>query len=120
MPSGLAVSDQGTLSFSKDGHRLYLGTAPLPAPPVPDGAPEPRGVDLWHWKDPLLQPMQRVRAQQERNRSYRAVVHLGDRKFVQLATPEMPTLTPGDDPLRALPTCSSTTANRRACATATT
>ena len=104
MPSNLVVSDQGTLSFSKDGHRLYLGTAPPPAPPAPEGAPEPRGVDLWHWKDPLLQPMQRVRAQQERNRSYRAVVHLADKRFVQLATPEMPTLTPGDDPLRALAT----------------
>ena len=104
MPSNMVVSDQGTLSFSKDGHRLYLGTAPPPAPPAPEGAPEPRGVDLWHWKDPLLQPMQRVRAQQERNRSYRAVVHLADKRFVQLATPEMPTLTPGDDPLRALGT----------------
>ena len=89
------VSDQGTLSFSKDGQRLYLGTAPPPPPPAPEGAAEPRGVDLWHWKDPLLQPMQRVRAQQERNRTYRAVVHLADKRFVQLATPEMPTLTAG-------------------------
>ena len=87
MTAGMVVSDQGALSFSKDGQRLYLGTAPAPTPPAPDGAPEPRGVDLWHWKDPLLQPMQRVRAQQERNRSYRAVVHLADKRFVQLADP---------------------------------
>ena len=37
MPSGMVVSDQGALSFSKDGHRLYLGTAPPPAPPAAGG-----------------------------------------------------------------------------------
>ena len=45
---------------------------------------------LWSYKDPLIQPMQRVRDQQERERGYRAVVHLADRKFVQLATPDLP------------------------------
>ena len=104
MPSGMVVSDQSAPAFSKDGQRLFLGTAPPPPAPAPDGAPEPRGVDVWHWKDPLLQPMQRVRAQQERNRSYRAVVHLADKRFVQLATTDMPTVTPGDDAARALGT----------------
>jgi dipeptidyl aminopeptidase/acylaminoacyl peptidase len=104
MPAGMVVSDQGAVTFSRDGQRLFLGTAPAPAPPAADGAPDARGVDLWHWKDPLLQPMQRVRAQQERNRFYRAVVHLADKRFVQLATAEMPTITPGDDPNRALGT----------------
>jgi dipeptidyl aminopeptidase/acylaminoacyl peptidase len=42
--------------------------------------------------------MQRVRAQQERTRSYRAVVHTADKRFIQLATPEWPTVNPGDDP----------------------
>ena len=32
--------------------------------------------------------MQRVRAQQDRNRNYRAVVLLADKRFVQLATPD--------------------------------
>ena len=104
MPANMVVSDQSAPSFSKDGQRLYLGTAPPPPAPPADGAPEPRGVDVWHWKDPLLQPMQRVRAQQERTRSYRAVVHLAEKRFVQLATADMPVVTPGDDPLRALGT----------------
>ena len=42
--------------------------------------------------------MQRVRAQQERNRNYRAVVHLADKRFVQLATPDLPTVNAGEDP----------------------
>jgi dienelactone hydrolase len=46
--------------------------------------------------------MQRVRAEQERNRSYRAVYHLGDKTFVQLATPDLPTVSPSDDLSQAI------------------
>jgi dipeptidyl aminopeptidase/acylaminoacyl peptidase len=55
-------------------------------------------VDLWNYHDALIQPMQKVRDQQERERSYRAVVHLSDRHFVQLATEDLPTVNSGDDP----------------------
>jgi dipeptidyl aminopeptidase/acylaminoacyl peptidase len=106
--AGMVVSDQAAPRFSQDGNRLYLGTAPPPAPPAAEGAPAPRGVDLWHWQDPLLQPMQRVRAQQERNRTYRAVVHLteksADKRFVQLATVDFPTVAQGEDSARAIGT----------------
>ncbi len=96
---GHAVSEHGALQFSKDGERLFLGTAPRPVAERPEDAPEPVKVDLWHWKDPLLQPMQKSRAEEEKKRSYRAVVHLKDGRFVQLATPEVPdlTLTPAGD-----------------------
>ncbi len=104
VPAGMVVSDQAAPRFSPDGQRLYVGTAPPPVPPAADGAPAPRGVDVWHWQDPLLQPMQRVRAQQERNRNYRAVVHLADKRFVQLATPDFPNVAQGDDPARAIGT----------------
>jgi dipeptidyl aminopeptidase/acylaminoacyl peptidase len=99
---GMVVSDQAPPRFSDDGQRLFLGTAPPPSPPAPEGAPEPRQVDVWHYQDPLLQPMQRVRAQQERNRTYRAVYHVADKRLVQLATTALPTVNPGDDALRAI------------------
>ena len=102
IPPGMVVSDQGGLRFSEDGHRLFLGTAPPPSPPAAEGAPAPRAVDIWHWEDPLLQPMQRVRAQQERNRTYRAVVHLPEKRFVQLATPDWPTVAQGEDAARTI------------------
>ena len=89
MPSGQAVSEHAKLEFSKDGRRLFLGTAPAPTSD-PEDAPEPTKVDIWNWKDPLLQPMQKVRAEDERKRSFRAVLHLADRRFVQLATSDMP------------------------------
>jgi dienelactone hydrolase len=85
------VSEHGTLEFSKDGTRLFFGTAPA-SPPENDEAPEPIKVDLWHWKDPLLQTVQKVNAEQDRKRSYRAVLTLASKRVVQLATPDVPTI----------------------------
>ncbi len=97
LTNGWAPSEHGSLLFAKDGSKLYLGTAPIPPPEPDEDAPEPVKVDLWHYKDPLLQPMQKVRAEEEKKRTYRAVVHLADRRFVQLADPAMPELTPPEE-----------------------
>lgn len=104
MPAGRVVADGVRPDFSRDGARLFLSTGKPPDPPAdPDAKTPPTvNVDLWSYKDPIIQPMQKVRAEQERTRSYRAVVHLADRKFVQLATPDLPTVNPGEDAARAL------------------
>jgi dipeptidyl aminopeptidase/acylaminoacyl peptidase len=104
MPPAMAVSEYFAPQFSEDGLRLYLGTAPPPPPPADPKAPPPTKVDLWNYKDPLLQPMQQVRATQERDRNYRGVVHLADKRFVQLATPDLPTVNPGVDAVRVIGT----------------
>src|SRR5688572_3809067 len=97
----LVVSERANLSFSLDGSHLFLGAAPPPEPERnPDEeipADEKVLVDLWHWKDDFIQPIQRVRAEQERNRSYRAVYDLKEKKFVQLADESMETINPSND-----------------------
>jgi dipeptidyl aminopeptidase/acylaminoacyl peptidase len=104
LAKGMVVSEFSSPRFSKDGTKLFFGTGPPPAAaPDPDAkTPAPVRVDLWNYHDPLIQPMQKVRDQQERERSYRAVVHLADRHVTQLATEDLPTVTPGDDPTQAL------------------
>jgi dipeptidyl aminopeptidase/acylaminoacyl peptidase len=95
------VSDKANLSFSLDGSRLFLGASPPPEPEknadenIP--ADEKVLVDLWHWKDDYIQPIQKVRAEQERQRSYRAAYDVKARKFVQLADEKLETLTPSTD-----------------------
>jgi dipeptidyl aminopeptidase/acylaminoacyl peptidase len=97
----LVVSEKANLNFSLDGSRLFLGTAPPPEPEKnPDEeipADEKVLVDLWSWKDDYVQPIQRIRAEQDRNRSYRAVYHLKDKKFVQLADETMENVSPSND-----------------------
>ena len=95
------VSERANLSFSLDGSHLFLGTAPPPEPEKnPDEeipADEKVLVDLWHWKDDYVQPIQRMRAEQDRNRSYRAVYDLQTKKFVQLADDSMENISPSND-----------------------
>jgi dipeptidyl aminopeptidase/acylaminoacyl peptidase len=106
--AGYAIFERGTMNFSRDGSRLFLSAAPLGTvaaaeadTPVSTATPAPDEdkvvADLWRWNDDYIQPMQKVRAAQERARSYRAVIRLSDKKFVQLADPTMIGLTPDDD-----------------------
>ncbi len=92
------VSDKASLAFSLDGSRLFLGAAPPPEPEKnPDQdipADEKVLVDLWHWRDDYVQPIQKVRAEQERTRSFRAVYIVTDKKFVQLADESMESVAP--------------------------
>lgn len=104
--AGMAVSDKGSLSFSQDGSRLFLAVAPPPEPEKdPDSeipADEKVLVDLWHWKDDYIQPMQKVRAAQDRNRTYRAVFHIKENKFVQLGDETLESVNPSANGLWAI------------------
>jgi dienelactone hydrolase len=102
-PAGMAVSENGNLSFSKDGRRLFFGIAAAPKQ-EPKDAPEPVKVDIWSWKDPFLQPMQKARAEDDKKRSLMCIMHLGpkERKFVQLATEDVPEITLSEDASLAL------------------
>ena len=97
----LVVSERANLNFSLDGSRLFLGSAPPPEPEKnPDEeipADEKVLVDLWHWKDDYVQPIQKVRAEQDRNRSYRGVYDIQAKKFVQLADETMENVAPSND-----------------------
>ncbi|MGH9481568.1 MAG: prolyl oligopeptidase family serine peptidase, partial [Terriglobales bacterium] len=91
LPGGMAVSEHGKLSFSPDGQRLFFGIAPPPRP-TPKADPPITQVDLWSWTDAELQPMQKVRAQEEADLSYPAVATLADGRVTALGSPAVPDL----------------------------
>jgi dipeptidyl aminopeptidase/acylaminoacyl peptidase len=101
LSTGSAVSENGKLEFSKDGKMLFFGTAAAPKA-EPKDAPDPIKVDIWNYRDADLQPMQKVRLEDEKKRSYRAVYHLKEKRFVQLASKDMPSITTVDAGVRAL------------------
>ena len=76
IPSGWWVSEHGDLEFSDNGERLFFGTAPRPEPESDDEIPEWEEVklDVWNWKDPLLQPNQLVQRERELERTYTAEI----------------------------------------------
>ena len=105
-PKGQVVSDKGAVAFSRDGKKLYVGTAAPPPPPrEPNNGPteEDRvAADLWRWNDDWVQPMQKVRSTVERNRSYRGVLDLASQRYTQLADEGLRSVSLSDDGQHAL------------------
>ena len=94
VPDDWWVSEHGDVRFSAGGTFLHFGTAPRPEPEAEDETLEEDKVtlDIWNWKDPYLQPMQLVQAEDERKRTYAAAVHLDTGSVAQLGTIDVPTV----------------------------
>jgi len=95
------ISDKGTLSFSKDGTRVFFACAPPAAEKKDEGADAPADdtkavVDLWSYKDDYIQPIQKVRAERDRNRTFTAAYLIPERKIVQLGDIALETITPSE------------------------
>jgi dipeptidyl aminopeptidase/acylaminoacyl peptidase len=105
LPAGWTVSGDTAPAFSFDGRKLIAATAPLP--PVPDERlaslvdEEKVSADLWHWNDDFIPPVQKVRAERERKRSYVALVDPATRRFTQLGDLTLPAVTLNDDASQA-------------------
>ncbi|MFZ1532955.1 MAG: S9 family peptidase, partial [Chitinophagaceae bacterium] len=93
MHLGMGISEFGNLNFSKNGKRLFFGTAPI-QPPKDTSIVEidkPK-VDIWHYNDDYLQTVQlipaRLRAAQQEN--FLAMVDLAKKTITQLGSKEIP------------------------------
>ncbi|WP_349317010.1 prolyl oligopeptidase family serine peptidase [Chitinophaga sp. MM2321] len=90
IPSGWSISANSLIYFSKDGQRLFFGTAPVL--PVKDTSIvdfEVAKVDIWHYKDDFLQPMQLKNADKELKRSYAAVYYPASGRVLQLGDKDL-------------------------------
>jgi len=94
IPARWNVSENYTPAFSKDEKRLLLGIAPVQLPKdtaIPDF--EKAQLDIWHWQEPQIQPMQLVQRERELKRTYLSYIDLDNgENFYQLATEEIPTV----------------------------
>lgn len=117
-PDDWFVPTTNTLAWSKDGARLFFGWRPIrdderehlegtaTEEASQDGPFDPydaeailadRGVDVWHWLDPRINPQQKILWNREKDRTYTNVYHLGSGNIVRLADPEVPDLTVPDN-----------------------
>ena len=93
VPDAWLVSENRTPDFSKDGTRLFFGTAPVPIPEDTTLFDEETAkLDVWNWQDPFLQTQQNKNLEQERKRTYLAVLHIDARTIRQLGSPSVPTV----------------------------
>jgi dipeptidyl aminopeptidase/acylaminoacyl peptidase len=94
MKVGTTISENANLIFSKDGKKLFFGTAAIKAPKDTTLVDfELARLDVWNYKDDYLQPQQLKQLDQELRRSYTAVIKPGENKIVQLGADDAERIT---------------------------
>lgn len=96
---GFQYAERVTVRFSDSGNRILFEVEPKKAEekPKPSTSEDEKvAVDIWHWKDPWLQPMQLLRANQEKNRTFTCLYDIAKRRSVQLETPTVPDVAVGN------------------------
>jgi len=107
-PAGLLLPADNYLEWTDNGQRLFFGFKPVPEyirthprkkdPESKkaedrlydiDGLLQKRGVDVWHWQDPLINPHQKKEWEALKKRVYKAVYHYDEDRFVPLADAKM-------------------------------
>ncbi len=90
-PKGWVVSDRAALSWSADGRRVFFGIKEQV--PTPDtarkSADDAANVDVWNTGDPEILSVQMVRAERDRNFTFRSAFDTASGRFVKLADETM-------------------------------
>ncbi|HEY1025425.1 MAG TPA: prolyl oligopeptidase family serine peptidase [Sphingobacteriaceae bacterium] len=99
IPEKWNVSGDGRIFFSKNGRKLFFGTAPIPAAKDTNLVEfEVAKVDVWNYKDDYLQTMQLRNVDRELKRSYLAVVYPKNAgEVIQLADEQLSDLDLAED-----------------------
>ncbi|MBC7903045.1 MAG: S9 family peptidase [Gemmatimonadaceae bacterium] len=89
LTSGLAVSENSMLTFSKDGKKIFFGLSQIRRPKDTTLVDfETARLDVWHYNDDYLQPQQLVQLNFDARRSMMAVLNTDNDKVIPLATEE--------------------------------
>ncbi len=100
-PAGYVMSDLGSLRWSEHGQSLFFGvkeqeaTVKLSRDTIPN-------VDVWHWKDEMIQTVQIRRRMMLARQTFLSAIHLNTGQFIQLANDEMRNISISDHPRYAI------------------
>jgi dipeptidyl aminopeptidase/acylaminoacyl peptidase len=101
LSSSLTPNADATPIFTRDGRRIFFGTAPAPTP-LPSSTPVPMKVDIWSWTDDVLQSQQKHDAEKDRKHTYAAMYDLASDRFVQLESQTLQLVQHNENPRVAL------------------
>jgi dipeptidyl aminopeptidase/acylaminoacyl peptidase len=97
-PAEWSVSQYGKVWFSRNGERLFFGSAPIqPAKDTNIVEFEVAKVDVWNYLDDYLQPMQLKNLEKELQRNYLAVYFPANNKVLQLADKDVENVVIADE-----------------------
>lgn len=99
LPENWIFNEFSAPRFSKNGERVILGAAPHQAPKdttIVDF--EVASLDVWHWKDPLIQPQQLTELKNRQRRTYTGMILSNQaNRFIPIADEGMPFCTISDE-----------------------
>jgi hypothetical protein len=98
-PNDMRVPDNGGApTFTRAGNAIVFQLGTPPEDTIPADSLVGKAIfDLWNYKDPELQPTQKLRLAQERNKTYQSIFNLTTKKIVQLAGDTITTVQLSDD-----------------------
>jgi hypothetical protein len=98
IPPGMRLADNGGVAFNRSATAITFSVAPPAIDSVPSDSLVGKAVfDLWHYKDPTLQPAQKLSANRDRNPTFQAIYYVATKKIVQLADDSIPNVALSDD-----------------------
>ncbi|MGV3707273.1 MAG: prolyl oligopeptidase family serine peptidase, partial [Gemmatimonas sp.] len=98
LPKDMHIADNSGITFTRNGTAIQFNIAPPEEEEIPaDSLVGKANFDLWHYKDPNLQPAQKLSLNRDRNKTYTAVYHIPTKKLLQLTTDSMPSITLSED-----------------------
>jgi dipeptidyl aminopeptidase/acylaminoacyl peptidase len=90
-PKEMVLSELGSLTWSKDGRRVFVGVKAQKEKLTETSGGEPRAnVEIWHWADERLLSVQKVQAEADRRSTLAGAVSVPEGKFITLADADMP------------------------------
>jgi dipeptidyl aminopeptidase/acylaminoacyl peptidase len=106
-PAGMRTVSFRRPSWSQDGGIVFLGIARWQEKPAGEKSPsgnnskesakeddEPAGVDIWHSRDVIVMPKQKIDARQDRQRNLLAAWHVDSERLTQLGQDRDEQVTP--------------------------
>ncbi len=83
---GLLIAVRGRVDFTRDGSALIFALAKPQMDTIPaDSLADKANYDLWHWQDPVINPVQKLQLARDRNKTYMAIYQPATKKAVRLA-----------------------------------
>tara|TARA_R110002073_G_scaffold72537_1_gene177297 strand:- start:289417 stop:292161 length:2745 start_codon:yes stop_codon:yes gene_type:complete len=87
----MVVSEYTELTWNEAGTQLFFGIKEQQAVLKKEDSLK-ANVDVWHWKDERVQSRQMVQAKRDRESTFKVVLNLENKKFMQLETEAMPSV----------------------------
>ena len=102
LPADQRISAARRPQWTKDGSIIFVGIADWDEKGQSSAGDEEAAVDVWHWRDVDVMPLQKRRLSADRQRSMLAAWHVADGSLIRLAASHLEDVRPLEGQPRAL------------------